>query len=207
MRGAILPLPNTPSWRGAQLKKQVQLYLYVYEQILFVQRNFLKFTPESSTYFSCRTNFDTGTVHEHSLLQRGISTQQIRWLYEWPIAYGSHRPIRLAEVKATGAREMWVGLPITHKLTSRLRCPKISLYIGLTPCNRILLEKLAVAQLVKKRIPRLMRLMKVHCRVHRNRHWSLSCARWIQSTIHPIYSRFFLMLSHLRLRLPSGVIR
>jgi len=28
MRGAIAPLPNTPSWRGAQLKKsQRQLYL------------------------------------------------------------------------------------------------------------------------------------------------------------------------------------
>jgi hypothetical protein len=28
MRGAISPLPNTPSWRGAQLKKaQEQLYL------------------------------------------------------------------------------------------------------------------------------------------------------------------------------------
>jgi len=28
-RGAISPLPNTPSWRGAQLRKsQGQLYLY-----------------------------------------------------------------------------------------------------------------------------------------------------------------------------------
>jgi hypothetical protein len=30
MSGAIYPLPNTPSWRGAQLKKaQGQLYLYL----------------------------------------------------------------------------------------------------------------------------------------------------------------------------------
>jgi hypothetical protein len=30
MSGAIPPLPNTPSWRGAQLKKtQGQLYLYL----------------------------------------------------------------------------------------------------------------------------------------------------------------------------------
>jgi len=30
MRGAIPPLPNTPSWRGAQLKKaRGQLYLYL----------------------------------------------------------------------------------------------------------------------------------------------------------------------------------
>jgi hypothetical protein len=28
MRGAIPPLPNTPSWRGAQLKQKGQLYLY-----------------------------------------------------------------------------------------------------------------------------------------------------------------------------------
>jgi hypothetical protein len=26
MRGAIPPLPNTPSWRGAQLKAQEQVY-------------------------------------------------------------------------------------------------------------------------------------------------------------------------------------
>jgi hypothetical protein len=32
MCGFIPPLPNTPSWRGAQLKKraQGQLYLYLY---------------------------------------------------------------------------------------------------------------------------------------------------------------------------------
>jgi hypothetical protein len=30
MSGAIPPLPNTPSWRGAQFKKaQGQLYLYL----------------------------------------------------------------------------------------------------------------------------------------------------------------------------------
>jgi len=27
MFGAILPFPNTPSWRGAQLKAEGQLYL------------------------------------------------------------------------------------------------------------------------------------------------------------------------------------
>jgi len=31
MHGAIHPLPNTPSWHGAQLKKEEgQLYLYLY---------------------------------------------------------------------------------------------------------------------------------------------------------------------------------
>jgi hypothetical protein len=43
MRGTILPFPNTPSWRGAQLKKaHVQLYLLhnneylVYNRISFI---------------------------------------------------------------------------------------------------------------------------------------------------------------------------
>jgi hypothetical protein len=31
MRGVIPPLPNSPSWRGAQLKAQGQLYLLPYE--------------------------------------------------------------------------------------------------------------------------------------------------------------------------------
>jgi len=34
MRGAIPPLPNTPSWRGAQLKKSTGTtlpYLYLYQ--------------------------------------------------------------------------------------------------------------------------------------------------------------------------------
>jgi hypothetical protein len=30
MSGAIPPLPNTPSWRGAQLKKEAQGQLYLY---------------------------------------------------------------------------------------------------------------------------------------------------------------------------------
>jgi hypothetical protein len=33
MRGVIHPLPNTPSWRGAQLKAKGQLYLYHMELI------------------------------------------------------------------------------------------------------------------------------------------------------------------------------
>jgi hypothetical protein len=30
MLGAIPSIPNTPSWRGVQLKEQGQLYLYLY---------------------------------------------------------------------------------------------------------------------------------------------------------------------------------
>jgi len=34
MHGAILPLPNTPSWCDAQLKKaQGKLYLYLYRYL------------------------------------------------------------------------------------------------------------------------------------------------------------------------------
>jgi len=39
MRGAIVPIPNTPSWRGAQLKEaQGQLYLLlITSNVLFAQ--------------------------------------------------------------------------------------------------------------------------------------------------------------------------
>jgi hypothetical protein len=30
MHGAILPLPNTPSWHGAQFKKKAQGQIYLY---------------------------------------------------------------------------------------------------------------------------------------------------------------------------------
>jgi hypothetical protein len=33
MRGAIPQLSNTPSWRGAQLKAQEQIYLYIFLEI------------------------------------------------------------------------------------------------------------------------------------------------------------------------------
>jgi len=35
MRGAITPFPNTPSWRGAQLKEaQGQLYLFTFTTVV-----------------------------------------------------------------------------------------------------------------------------------------------------------------------------
>jgi hypothetical protein len=37
MSGAIPPLPNTPSWRGAQLKTQGQLYLYLLIPKLYIE--------------------------------------------------------------------------------------------------------------------------------------------------------------------------
>jgi hypothetical protein len=37
MRGAIPPLPNTPSWRGAQLKKEAQGQLYLYIWLILLR--------------------------------------------------------------------------------------------------------------------------------------------------------------------------
>jgi hypothetical protein len=47
MSGTITPLPNTPSWRGAQLKKaQGQLYLHQY--LLYI--NYMKNNSKGHGY-------------------------------------------------------------------------------------------------------------------------------------------------------------
>jgi len=83
-------------------------------------------------------------------------------------------------------------------------CQNESLHIcpcKLTPWSIILLEKIIVTHPFKK-FPALFgtwRFITVFTRVH---HWSLSWARWIQSTpSHPLSLRF---ISHLCLGLPSG---
>jgi hypothetical protein len=51
MYGAILPLPSTPSWRGAELREaQGQLYLYLYDvsELVVVHPSIL-FSPEYIT--------------------------------------------------------------------------------------------------------------------------------------------------------------
>jgi hypothetical protein len=72
MHGAILPLPNTPSWRGAQLKAQGQLYPYIYFHLLsvfvclfvcFFLSFFLSLTVALSPPFCCsvqRCSFKAG---------------------------------------------------------------------------------------------------------------------------------------------------
>ena len=76
----------------------------------------------------------------------------------------------------------------------------------LTPCCRILLEKLTGLQLVKK-IPEFCGTRRFITALTSVRHLSLSWASPIQSTYpHPTSWRSILILStHLRLGLPSGL--
>jgi len=67
----------------------------------------------------------------------------------------------------------------------------------------VLLENLTVTQLVKKfsAFYVSLRFITVFTRV---RHWSITWAKWIQSTLsHPCFVRYILISSHLRLGLPS----
>jgi hypothetical protein len=63
MRGAIPPLPNMPSWRGAQFKKtQGQLYLYLFIWVL------------SSVSYTKRRTYIEGVLEqgaEENILTRG----------------------------------------------------------------------------------------------------------------------------------------
>jgi hypothetical protein len=78
----------------------------------------------------------------------------------------------------------WYLISLTYLLT----------YL-LTPWCSILFEKLIVTQLVKK-YPAFLRKPKVHHRVHKARHWTLSWASWIQfAPSIPISLRSILMLS------------
>ena len=76
----------------------------------------------------------------------------------------------------------------------------------LTPCSRVLLEKLTGLQLVKK-FPAFYATRRFITALTSVRHLSLSCSSPIQSTYpHPISWRSILILStHLRLGLPSGL--
>ena len=81
-----------------------------------------------------------------------------------------------------------------------------SIYL-ITPCCRVLLEKLTGLQLVKK-FPAFHRTRRFITALTSVRHHSLSWANPIQSTYpHPTSWRSILILStHLRLGLPSGLL-
>jgi hypothetical protein len=83
MRGAIPPFPNTPSWRGVQLKAVGQLYIYLYLLgLLFtntheIQVSFLtKFL--AYRYFVHRTILVTSTVKPQSYLRAQHSKKYLR---------------------------------------------------------------------------------------------------------------------------------
>jgi hypothetical protein len=54
MSGAIPPLPNTPSWPGAQLKKaQAQLYVYlhiIFKGMVLIDREFFAITTTTAAF-------------------------------------------------------------------------------------------------------------------------------------------------------------
>ena len=83
-------------------------------------------------------------------------------------------------------------------------CSKLT-YL-LTPCSRVLLEKLTGSQLVKK-FPAFYGMRRFITEFTSARHLSLSWARSIQSIpLHPTFWRSILILSsHLRLSIPSGL--
>jgi len=76
----------------------------------------------------------------------------------------------------------------------------------ITPWSRVPVEKIIVTHLVKK-FPAFYGTRKFITVFTTARQWSLSRARWIQSTLfHTISLRSILMLSsHLRIGLPSGL--
>ena len=90
--------------------------------------------------------------------------------------------------------------------TSELRLPNIWIYL-LTPCSRVLLQKLTGFQPVKK-FPAFYGTRWFITAFTTARHLSLSWASSIQCVPpHPTYWRSILILfSHLRLGLPSGLL-
>ena len=75
----------------------------------------------------------------------------------------------------------------------------------LNPWSRVLLEK-QTGFAASQEIPSISRNPKVHHRIHKSRHLSLSWASSIQSPPHPTSRRSILILSsHLRLGLPNGL--
>jgi hypothetical protein len=68
MRGAIPPLPNTPSWRGAQLqrKAQGQLYFYLYHT---PKNSNVEFKSKERTVFT-KTSLTNGYKSQYRVLSK-----------------------------------------------------------------------------------------------------------------------------------------
>ena len=98
------------------------------------------------------------------------------------------------------------SLPL-RTLTCCLLASRNVVILELTPCSRVLLEKLTGFQLVKK-FPTIYGARRFITAFTSARHLSLSCASSMQSIpLHPTSWRSILILSsHLRLGLPSGLL-
>jgi hypothetical protein len=145
---------------------------------------------------------------------------------KWPGRRADHSPPSSADVKNSRSytstpqyvimclikhRDITFCLFHLHVCLKRVRdichlTDVIVMYHELTAWSRVLLEKLTVAQLVKK----FSALYGTRCFITvftTARHCPLSWARWIQSTpSHPVSVRSILILYfHLRLYLPIGL--
>ena len=104
-----------------------------------------------------------------------------------------------------------VDLILTHLLTYSLTYLLTYLFTSfpslLTPCSRVLLEKLTGFQIVKK-FPTFYGTRRFITAFTSTRHLFLSWASWIQSIPpHPTsWSSVLILSTHLRLDLPSSIL-
>ena len=101
----------------------------------------------------------------------------------------------------------WIKFNLKKKMTRRQWiCNKITILTYLlTSWSRVLLDKLT-GSAASQEIPRILWNPKVHYRIHKRRHLSLSWANSIHSPPPRISWRSILILSsHLRLGLPNGI--
>jgi hypothetical protein len=87
MCGATPSLPNTPSWRGVQLKKQGQLYLYLFLLVDFgsVQKSCLIYVFRTVSFLNCD---QLRNVLPRVLLEKLTVTQLVK---KFPAFYGTRR--------------------------------------------------------------------------------------------------------------------
>jgi hypothetical protein len=141
-----------------------------------------------------------------------------RLVKKFPALYGSRRFIIILKTASHRllSQARWIQSTLSQnkndKMNKQLACmllscsPKIiQLPEQLTPYRRTIIQKLTVAQLVKKF--RALYGTEVFITVFtRNRHWPQSWARLVQSTFsHPVSRSILILSSKLRLRLLSSL--